>query len=92
MSPPAIPAPAATLVLLRDRPGGPAEILLIQRHGRSKFAAGDYVFAGGKVEAGDIPDDVERFCPALAPEQARAWLGGDLTAGQALAYWVGAIR
>ena len=92
MSPPAIPAPAATLVLLRDRPGGPAEILLIQRHGRSKFAAGDYVFAGGKVEAGDIPDDVERFCPALAPEQARAWLGGDLTAAQALAYWVGAIR
>jgi len=44
MSPPAIPAPAATLVLLRDRPGGPAEILLIQRHGRSKFAAGDYVY------------------------------------------------
>ena len=52
MSPPAIPAPAATLVLLRDRPGGPAEILLIQRHGRSKFAAGDYVFARGKGGAG----------------------------------------
>lgn len=92
MSPPAMPAPAATLVLLRDRPGGTAEILLIQRHGRSKFAAGDYVFAGGKVEADDIPDDVERFCPALGPEQARARLGGDLTARQALGYWVGAIR
>jgi 8-oxo-dGTP pyrophosphatase MutT (NUDIX family) len=92
MSPPAIPAPAATLVLLRDRPAGPAEILLIQRHGRSKFAAGDHVFAGGKVEADDIPDDVERFCPALRPEQARARLGGDLTARQALGYWVGAIR
>ena len=92
MSPPAIPSPAATLVLMRARPAGPAEILLIQRHGRSKFAAGDYVFAGGKVEADDIPDDVEHFCrgPALADASAR--LGGDLTPRQALGYWVGAIR
>jgi 8-oxo-dGTP pyrophosphatase MutT (NUDIX family) len=92
MSPPATPSPAATLVLMRDRPAGPAEILLIQRHGRSKFAAGDYVFAGGKVEADDIPDDVERFCRGLTPGEASARLGGDLTPRQALGYWVGAIR
>jgi 8-oxo-dGTP pyrophosphatase MutT (NUDIX family) len=92
MSPPAIPSPAATLVLVRDRPGGPAEILLIQRHGRSKFAAGDHVFAGGKVEADDIPEDVERFCRGLTPAAASARLGGDLTPRQALGYWVGAIR
>ncbi|HKW95372.1 MAG TPA: NUDIX hydrolase [Methylomirabilota bacterium] len=92
MSPPATPSPAATLVLLRDRPAGPAEILLIQRHGKSKFAAGDYVFAGGKVEADDIPDDVERFCRGLTPAEASARLGGDLTPRQALGYWVGAIR
>lgn len=92
MSPPAIPSAAATLVLLRDRSAGPAEILLIQRHGKSKFAAGDYVFAGGKVEADDIPDDVERFCRGLTAADARARLGGDLTPRQALGYWVGAIR
>ena len=92
MTPPATPAPAATLVLLRDRPAGPAEILMIQRHGKSKFAAGDYVFAGGKVEADDIPDDVERFVRGLTPEQASARLGGDLSPRQALGYWVGAIR
>lgn len=92
MTPPAIPSPAATLVLMRDRPAGPAEILLIQRHGRSKFAAGDYVFAGGKVEADDIPDDVEPFCRGLTPGEASARLGGDLTPRQALGYWVGAIR
>src|SRR5262245_25096997 len=91
MSPPARPA-AATLVLLRDRPAGPAEILLVQRHGRSKFAAGDHVFAGGKVEADDIPDDVERFCRGLTATEASARLGGDLTPRQALGYWVGAIR
>lgn len=92
MSPPVIPSPAATLVLLRDRRGGPAEILLIQRHGKSKFAAGDYVFAGGKVEADDIPEDVERFCRGLTPEEASARLGGDLPPRRALGYWVGAIR
>jgi 8-oxo-dGTP pyrophosphatase MutT (NUDIX family) len=92
MSPPAIPSPAATLVLLRDRPAGPAEILLIQRHGKSKFAAGDYVFAGGKVEGDDIPADVERFVQGLTPEEASARLGGDLPVRAALGYWVGAIR
>jgi 8-oxo-dGTP pyrophosphatase MutT (NUDIX family) len=92
MSAPAIPSPAATLALLRDRPAGPAEILMIQRHGKSKFAAGDYVFAGGKVEADDIPDDVERFVRGLTPEEASARLGGDLGPRQALGYWVGAIR
>lgn len=94
MHPPAIPSPAATLVLLRDRtaPGDGAEVLLIQRHGKSKFAAGDYVFAGGKVEADDIPDDVERFILGLTPEEASARLGGDLAPRKALGYWVGAIR
>ncbi|HEU4438810.1 MAG TPA: hypothetical protein VFT36_06140 [Methylomirabilota bacterium] len=92
MSAPAIPSAAATLVLLRDRVAGPAEVLLVQRHGRSKFAAGDYVFAGGKVEADDIPDDVERFCRGLTATEASARLGGDLARRQALGYWVGAIR
>jgi len=92
MSLPAIPSPAATLVLLRDRAAGPAEILMIQRHGKSKFAAGDYVFAGGKVEADDIPADVERFVRGLSPEEASARLGGDLAPRKALGYWVGAIR
>jgi len=92
MSPPAIPSAAATLVLLRDRPVGPAEILLVQRHGKSKFAAGDHVFAGGKVEADDIPDDVERFCRGLTASEASARLGGDLTPREALGYWVGAVR
>jgi 8-oxo-dGTP pyrophosphatase MutT (NUDIX family) len=92
MSTPAIASAAATLVLLRDRPTGHAEILLVQRHGRSKFAGGDYVFAGGKVEADDIPDDVERFCRGLTGAEASARLGGDLTPRRALGYWVGAIR
>jgi 8-oxo-dGTP pyrophosphatase MutT (NUDIX family) len=65
---------------------------MIQRHRKSKFAAGDYVFAGGKVEADDIPHDVERFVRGLSPEGASARLGGDLPPRAALGYWVGAIR
>jgi len=89
---PVTPSPAATLVLLRDGAAGAVEALLLQRHGKSKFAAGDHVFAGGKVEAEDIPDDVEHHCRALTAEEAASPLGDGLAGREALAYWVGAIR
>jgi len=91
MTQPATPSPAATLVLLRDRPTGGLETLLIERHRKSKFAAGDYVFAGGKVEADDVPPDAERFCTGLTAARAAARLGG-LEPRAALGYWIGAIR
>ena len=92
MTTPVTPSPAATLVLLRDRPPDAVEALLLQRHSKSKFAAGDYVFAGGKIESDDMPADGERFCRGLTPEQASARLNGGLAPKEALAYWVGAIR
>ena len=92
MSEPVTPSAAATLVLLRDRAPAGIETLLIQRHAKSKFAAGDFVFPGGKVEADDIPDGVEAYCVGLTPTEAAARLGGNLTPRQALGYWVGAIR
>jgi len=92
MTQPAIPSPAASLVLLRDRPATEVEVLLLQRHARSKFAAGDYVFAGGKIEADDMPPDGESFCRGLTAGHAAARLGGGLAPREALSYWVGAIR
>jgi 8-oxo-dGTP pyrophosphatase MutT (NUDIX family) len=92
MTTPVTPSAAATLVLLRDRSSSDVEVLLIQRHSKSKFAAGDFVFAGGKVEADDMPEDVEHFCRALTAEQASVRLGGALGPRDALGYWVGAIR
>lgn len=79
-------------VLLRDRSPDAVEALLLQRHSKSKFAAGDYVFAGGKIESDDMPADGERFCRGLTPVQASARLNGGLAPKEALAYWVGAIR
>ncbi len=92
MTQPAPPAPAATLVLLRDRVPDAVETLLIQRSARSRFAGGDYVFPGGKVEADDIPDDAERFCLGLTAAEAAARLGSSLAPREAIGYWVGAIR
>jgi 8-oxo-dGTP pyrophosphatase MutT (NUDIX family) len=90
VKPPAVPAPSATLVLLRDRARGGFEILLIQRHAESKFAAGDHVFPGGKVDTSDSPDDAAQWCARLQPKEAGLALG--LDPATALAHWVGVIR
>ena len=89
---PVRPVPAATLVLLRDRPAGGVQVLLIQRHASSKFGAGDFVFPGGKIEPEDLPADVGGWCVGLTPKEARARLVNIASRREALAYWVGAIR
>ena len=89
---PVVPAPAATIVLLRDRPAGGIEILLIQRHRASKFAAGDHVFPGGKIEVADHPDDVARWCADLDGDEAARVLGATDGTRTALAHFTGAIR
>ncbi len=49
--PPAIPA--ATLVIFRERDGGPPELLMVERARAMVFAAGALVFPGGRVDPGD---------------------------------------
>ena len=45
--------PAATLILLRDRPAGPPEILMVERSAAMAFAGGALVFPGGRIDPGD---------------------------------------
>jgi 8-oxo-dGTP pyrophosphatase MutT (NUDIX family) len=45
--------PAATLILVRERPPGPPELLMVERSGRMAFAAGALVFPGGRIDDGD---------------------------------------
>ncbi len=60
--PPAKPHPAATIVLARERPGDPFEVLLLRRPSDARFAAGAYVFPGGKIDrADDDPELVRRL-------------------------------
>jgi 8-oxo-dGTP pyrophosphatase MutT (NUDIX family) len=47
------PIPAATLVLMREGPSGPPELLFTERTGSMAFAAGAIVFPGGRVDAQD---------------------------------------
>jgi 8-oxo-dGTP pyrophosphatase MutT (NUDIX family) len=89
---PATPAYAATLVLLRDRDAGGFDVLLTQRHRASKFAAGDFVFPGGKIEPDDAPADAAAWCAGLGHQEARRVLGTAHAPEAALAYWIGAIR
>lgn len=79
-------------MLLRDRAAGGLEILLIERHRASKFAAGDYVFPGGRIEADDNPDDAMKWCTGPAVPDAAVTLGLAGDGHAALGYWVGAIR
>ena len=43
--------PAATILLLRDKPA--FEVLMVKRHHQIDFASGALVFPGGKTHAGD---------------------------------------
>ncbi|ALR20440.1 MULTISPECIES: NUDIX domain-containing protein [Sphingobium] len=45
--------PAATVVVVRDRPQGPADILMMERARSMAFAGGALVFPGGAVDDGD---------------------------------------
>ena len=66
--------------------------MLIQRHRASKFAAGDHVFPGGKIEIADHPDDATRWCAGLDGDEAARVLGATDGTRTALAHWTGAIR
>jgi recombination protein RecT len=49
---PAVPRPAATVLLLRDGEGG-LEVLMTRRSPSASFAPGAYVFPGGGIDAAD---------------------------------------
>ena len=72
---PALPRPAATVLLLRDGPHG-VEVLMTRRSETASFAPGAYVFPGGGVDALD----------SASHGQARRRPGqGDLHLTQAIA-------
>jgi 8-oxo-dGTP pyrophosphatase MutT (NUDIX family) len=84
---PAGPRLAATVVLVRDRESGGVEVFLEERHIKSDFVGGAYVFPGGAVDPEDrIPDEL---CAGRCDRDASRLLGID---HGGLAYFVAAIR
>jgi 8-oxo-dGTP pyrophosphatase MutT (NUDIX family) len=45
--------PAATLIVVRDRPGSAPELLMVERAKGMAFAAGAWVFPGGRIDQAD---------------------------------------
>ena len=68
MSEPAVPVPAATILMLRDGPTG-LETFMVDRHHQIDFASGALVFPGGKVDDGDFK--VRDLCDGVDASQ---WL------------------
>ena len=85
---PPIPRPAATIVLLRDSPGG-LEVLLTIRPPHLSFMGGATVFPGGAVAGADRDPRWEQ-ASVLGREEAGAGL--ELSGGDALAARVCALR
>jgi glyoxylase-like metal-dependent hydrolase (beta-lactamase superfamily II)/8-oxo-dGTP pyrophosphatase MutT (NUDIX family) len=74
-----VPRPAATVILLRDAPGGP-EVMLLQRTQSAVFLGGAYVFPGGATDAADADARIQKRCL------------GAVSADPPLPYRVAAIR
>src|SRR2546421_418035 len=91
---PAVPKPAASVVLVRDAPPGspePLEAYMIRRNRNMKFLGGYYAFPGGKVDPGDgLPDAIAR-CRGVRTDEAEVLLT-EREGVPALAFWVTAVR
>lgn len=58
--PPVTPLPAATILLVRDAPGG-LEVFMVKRHHQIDFVAGALVFPGGRVDKNDSDPALVEF-------------------------------
>ncbi|MDQ3662925.1 MAG: NUDIX domain-containing protein, partial [Actinomycetota bacterium] len=85
---PAVPRPAATIVLLRDSPRGP-EVLLTIRPSHLSFMGGATVFPGGAVAPADRDPRWER---TSTPGRVEAGTGSGCSGADALAARVCAVR
>jgi 8-oxo-dGTP pyrophosphatase MutT (NUDIX family) len=65
---PAPAIPAATVVILRDRPDG-IEVFMVVRHHAIDFASGALVFPGGKVDPGDSDPGWAELAEISAPAE-----------------------
>ena len=91
-SEPAVPRPAATVVLLRDRDEGP-EVVLLRRVRNAGFVPGAWVFPGGRVDAADAAPELLARWRGPAPSEVARRLDMDVDASpSAMAYLLAALR
>ncbi len=85
--------PAATVMLVDDRPGPDGidrlHVLMLKRTARVVFAPAMWVFPGGRVDPDDHHDDFDTICDGLTDAEASTIL--DVPTG-GLAWWLAACR
>ena len=89
--------PAATVIVVRDRPGGApggaVETLLLRRKAEMVFHGGSWVFPGGRLDPEDYhperPDDLDHAAAAAAAREAREEAAVSIDPAQLLpfAHW-----
>jgi 8-oxo-dGTP pyrophosphatase MutT (NUDIX family) len=67
-----VPRPAATALILRDRPHG-LEVFMVVRHHQIEFASGALVFPGGKVDREDAGADWDSLTAPSPSDLDRAF-------------------
>lgn len=85
------PRAAASVVVVRDAPGG-LEVFLLRRHTRSNIGAGLFVFPGGKVDEADAQVDPHAHLDRPAVQLHGALGEPELSEAEALALHVAAVR
>jgi 8-oxo-dGTP pyrophosphatase MutT (NUDIX family) len=83
---------AATIILLRRAEPRGFEVLLTQRPETMPFLGGMYCYPGGSVRKADSAARMIDRCSGLTPEQARKTINAQLSPGDAIGFWVGAVR
>ena len=92
-SPPAVPRPAASVLLVRESgvPDSPIEVYMIRRNRGMRFLGGFYAFPGGKVDPADGDAEALERVRGVAPADAAACF--DVSGAPVpIAYWVTAAR
>ncbi|HEY7168595.1 MAG TPA: NUDIX domain-containing protein [Candidatus Binatia bacterium] len=86
------PRRASTVILLRRGEREGFEIFLTRRPEGMAFLGGMYCFPGGTVREEDSSPELLRRCYGLTPAAARKVLGSRFAPGEALSFWIAAIR
>ena len=85
---PAVPRPAATVILARNVSDG-IEVFMMERTTAVEFAKGMHVFPGGALDRADHHPEMASLCVGLDDKLASETLGIEQGG---LAYWIAAIR
>jgi 8-oxo-dGTP pyrophosphatase MutT (NUDIX family) len=91
VTPPAVPRPAASVLLVRPGAGPGVEVYMIRRQKTMRFLGGFYAFPGGRVDEADAGADVLARCRGVTAEEA-ARVVPRLDGLEPLAFWVTAAR